>query len=130
MRGAGRTAFRLDIINGRLAGLRRGRKASAAHRRQRHSCQFFPAISWIRGFHCAISCWICAAYCSGVVLTVSAPDLRMASFTSGSSAILIKTSDNLRMIGPGVFDGAMTRSEEHTSELQSPVHLVCRLLLE
>src|SRR5690348_17395555 len=25
---------------------------------------------------------------------------------------------------------AMPRSEEHTSELQSPVHLVCRLLLE
>src|SRR5438876_8903982 len=24
----------------------------------------------------------------------------------------------------------MKRSEEHTSELQSPVHLVCRLLLE
>src|SRR5690348_17678529 len=26
--------------------------------------------------------------------------------------------------------GAVPRSEEHTSELQSPVHLVCRLLLE
>src|SRR5690348_18117876 len=26
--------------------------------------------------------------------------------------------------------GSPTRSEEHTSELQSPVHLVCRLLLE
>src|SRR5438876_2362296 len=26
--------------------------------------------------------------------------------------------------------GAPRRSEEHTSELQSPVHLVCRLLLE
>src|SRR5438876_6440638 len=25
---------------------------------------------------------------------------------------------------------ALLRSEEHTSELQSPVHLVCRLLLE
>src|SRR5690348_17959838 len=25
---------------------------------------------------------------------------------------------------------ALRRSEEHTSELQSPVHLVCRLLLE
>src|SRR5690348_18302602 len=25
---------------------------------------------------------------------------------------------------------SITRSEEHTSELQSPVHLVCRLLLE
>src|SRR5690348_18313557 len=27
-------------------------------------------------------------------------------------------------------DNAGRRSEEHTSELQSPVHLVCRLLLE
>src|SRR5438876_10465171 len=26
--------------------------------------------------------------------------------------------------------GVTARSEEHTSELQSPVHLVCRLLLE
>src|SRR5438876_2056439 len=26
--------------------------------------------------------------------------------------------------------GLVVRSEEHTSELQSPVHLVCRLLLE
>src|SRR5438876_6765185 len=26
--------------------------------------------------------------------------------------------------------GEQVRSEEHTSELQSPVHLVCRLLLE
>src|SRR5690348_17467758 len=26
--------------------------------------------------------------------------------------------------------GGAVRSEEHTSELQSPVHLVCRLLLE
>src|SRR5690348_17920534 len=29
-----------------------------------------------------------------------------------------------------VFAGCRWRSEEHTSELQSPVHLVCRLLLE
>src|SRR5690348_18052994 len=29
-----------------------------------------------------------------------------------------------------MFDRALRRSEEHTSELQSPVHLVCRLLLE
>src|SRR5690348_13129944 len=28
------------------------------------------------------------------------------------------------------LDQRLTRSEEHTSELQSPVHLVCRLLLE
>src|SRR5437764_11141162 len=31
----------------------------------------------------------------------------------------------------GIATGAgMTRSEEHTSELQSPMYLVCRLLLE
>src|SRR4051794_41692076 len=33
-----------------------------------------------------------------------------------------------RLSRPG--DQAALRSEEHTSELQSPVHLVCRLLLE
>src|SRR5438876_7899811 len=31
---------------------------------------------------------------------------------------------------PLVDDRDVVRSEEHTSELQSPVHLVCRLLLE
>src|SRR2546422_6014070 len=30
----------------------------------------------------------------------------------------------------GVLQGASARSEEHTSELQSRLHLVCRLLLE
>src|SRR5258708_27033817 len=29
-----------------------------------------------------------------------------------------------------LFEGKNRRSEEHTSELQSPDHLVCRLLLE
>src|SRR2546429_6692297 len=39
-----------------------------------------------------------------------------------------------RDAGPGTVDledsGADDRSEEHTSELQSRLHLVCRLLLE
>src|SRR2546422_3089252 len=30
----------------------------------------------------------------------------------------------------GSFEGSLNRSEEHTSELQSRLHLVCRLLLE
>src|SRR5690348_17687175 len=30
----------------------------------------------------------------------------------------------------GIAPAGVDRSEEHTSELQSPVHLVCRLLLE
>src|SRR5690348_17508827 len=37
-------------------------------------------------------------------------------------------------VGTGKYDlvnlDSLARSEEHTSELQSPVHLVCRLLLE
>src|SRR2546422_3219193 len=38
------------------------------------------------------------------------------------------TSDGLRR--DGVVVQVETRSEEHTSELQSRLHLVCRLLLE
>src|SRR5437762_7827031 len=33
-------------------------------------------------------------------------------------------------VGPQIADAARGRSEEHTSELQSPMYLVCRLLLE
>src|SRR5690348_17870494 len=35
-----------------------------------------------------------------------------------------------RRLAPRLFAEWGERSEEHTSELQSPVHLVCRLLLE
>src|SRR5690348_18389350 len=45
--------------------------------------------------------------------------------------------ENLRRVRPLLHRGReepercrQIRSEEHTSELQSPVHLVCRLLLE
>src|SRR5438876_7804406 len=34
------------------------------------------------------------------------------------------------IVAAPTFTGVFNRSEEHTSELQSPVHLVCRLLLE
>src|SRR5256885_8840304 len=36
----------------------------------------------------------------------------------------------LYMFSQSTSDGRLTRSEEHTSELQSPCNLVCRLLLE
>src|SRR5258708_19015653 len=35
-----------------------------------------------------------------------------------------------RRCGAGAGHASVLRSEEHTSELQSPDHLVCRLLLE
>src|SRR5690348_18024468 len=37
---------------------------------------------------------------------------------------------NERGQGNGHHERSLARSEEHTSELQSPVHIVCRLLLE
>src|SRR5258708_18197051 len=44
-------------------------------------------------------------------------------------AVLEAIGHGLRCVEDGDTD-AIDRSEEHTSELQSPDHLVCRLLLE
>src|SRR5713226_5080773 len=45
--------------------------------------------------------------------------------------VLTFLPDRLQILFPirPLTDGVDSRSEEHTSELQSPVHLVCRLLL-
>src|SRR5690348_17976300 len=45
------------------------------------------------------------------------------------SASLLVEARLLQGVG-GAMISPSVRSEEHTSELQSPVHLVCRLLLE
>src|ERR1035438_7119700 len=47
----------------------------------------------------------------------------------GGRLELIPPRVEVRVIG-GPYYGAVLRSEEHTSELQSLRHLVCRLLLE
>src|SRR6266581_9591228 len=44
--------------------------------------------------------------------------------------IYLRTAVSVDAGGWAHFDWVRMRSEEHTSELQSPVHLVCRLLLE
>src|SRR5438094_1055706 len=54
-------------------------------------------------------------------MTRSAPPC--SSFAPASSSTLWLTSSS-------VTGGYLLRSEEHTSELQSPYDLVCRLLLE
>src|SRR5690348_17370537 len=43
---------------------------------------------------------------------------------------LVDRPRSSRVNVPQCLAVAFVRSEEHTSELQSPVHLVCRLLLE
>src|SRR5690348_17526315 len=50
--------------------------------------------------------------------------LKLTSFMS----VLVRPKT--RLLPVAVIEISSGRSEEHTSELQSPVHLVCRLLLE
>src|SRR5690242_21071863 len=51
-------------------------------------------------------------------------------FASGSAGIFaVDLEGHVRSI-PGDVEAVRSRSEEHTSELQSHVNLVCRLLLE
>src|SRR5687767_15547732 len=50
-----------------------------------------------------------------------------AAVTSGSFSF--QANDSFFVCNPGVLAGNTTRSEEHTSELQSLAYLVCRLLL-
>src|SRR5258708_25628916 len=52
---------------------------------------------------------------------------------SNGKALVEESAQVKKVIGPisaGNTARAVLRSEEHTSELQSPDHLVCRLLLE
>src|SRR5256885_15718207 len=52
-------------------------------------------------------------------------DPQTGQWSSAGSTINTLTDPATAEMGPGVL-----RSEEHTSELQSPCNLVCRLLLE
>src|SRR5690348_17732879 len=53
--------------------------------------------------------------------------------SKGNKKIVLNLADVNYIDSSGIGElvsAFTTRSEEHTSELQSPVHLVCRLLLE
>src|SRR5258708_17502190 len=75
-----------------------------------------------------------------VVLTSSKEEKDMvASYKLGVNAYVVKPVDFHEFVNAikelGAFwavinERPKSRSEEHTSELQSPDHLVCRLLLE
>src|SRR5438552_12570297 len=59
-----------------------------------------------------------------------ARDILLAELTGAHVHIAhLSTAGAVRLVRDGKARG-VRRSEEHTSELQSPDHLVCRLLLE
>src|SRR2546430_13041970 len=58
-------------------------------------------------------------------------DIGVAFQISDDSLDFVADQDRLgKAIGADLREGKRTRSEEHTSELQSQSNLVCRLLLE
>src|SRR5690348_408097 len=61
---------------------------------------------------------------------VSPNDIIYNTVSLGATSVSLFGATGPNNVNP-ILDGAFSiRSEEHTSELQSPVHLVCRLLLE
>src|SRR5437763_5887701 len=61
-------------------------------------------------------------------ITIDDPKAFTRPFTIKSQRLLAADTDLLEDVCENESDSA--RSEEHTSELQSPMYLVCRLLLE
>src|SRR5438876_10579582 len=58
------------------------------------------------------------------------PTRRSSDLARNLSATATRLLNGKVLVTGGSGDNTAERSEEHTSELQSPVHLVCRLLLE
>src|SRR5687768_18362058 len=58
-----------------------------------------------------------------------APLLLAKSFTKEEAKAILKAAEEIRSLEKAEISVDL-RSEEHTSELQSRLHLVCRLLLE
>src|SRR5205807_4670924 len=72
-------------------------------------------------------------------LTIMSPKIRAGTVMLPDSRTEARTCDSIpssrsvavmRKISPVESSNKLLRSEEHTSELQSPCNLVCRLLLE
>src|SRR5207244_8530235 len=76
-----------------------------------------------------------AAWLAAISAHVNDEDALLAGISGGRSRIEPGDTADLVLVDAGSLGDARTRSavsrsEEHTSELQSPDHLVCRLLLE
>src|SRR5205814_10282815 len=70
----------------------------------------------------------------GMVIIGGEGALLIGALAATGAALMMQSAPplvvQLAMVGAGMAGGGLWRSEEHTSELQSLRHLVCRLLLE
>ena len=76
---------------------------------------------------------VIALACLGVTLLIGVPAAYVLARTGGRVSRIIEETIVLPVAVPGLAIALALiifyRSEEHTSELQSPMYLVCRLLL-
>ena len=91
------------------------------------------AIFWCSfGIVTALGTWL-PAKVSGVLVIIMClpPIFKKVKVGKTNAPEKAHTEAQFKKIGMKIFVPAfLNRSEEHTSELQSPDHLVCRLLLE
>src|SRR5205809_3835442 len=91
----------------------------------------------VGGQQCAVSCSHAVAtppHSVGAPLFVAGTPIPIVGL-HGRHADICRSEAGIETLGPvevvlRLVDATATRSEEHTSELQSRLHLVCRLLLE
>src|SRR5262245_52278557 len=103
---------------------RQGRVASVS---QQEFPQIFPRAGWVE--HNPEDIWSSQLYCAREALSKAgarAEDVAAIGITNQRETTVIWD----RASGQPVHNAIVWRSEEHTSELQSLRHLVCRLLLE
>src|SRR5260370_22934835 len=62
--------------------------------------------------------------------TLFRSDRKLQRFRSGQDVAEVKGANEFVLVDPFLALDDLQRSEEHTSELQSHLNLVCRLLLE
>src|SRR5256885_11729161 len=95
-----------------------------------HFCSFFffndPATTEIYTLSLHDALPICTGLIEGAITDGYLPST--ADTSNAWVQLFMKIHDQYDKSAP--FDGNVERSEEHTSELQSPCNLVCRLLLE
>src|SRR5260370_16126908 len=86
----------------------------------------FPYTTLFRSKFCAT--------CSVMIPTPWARRWRLQEITAHENgidpAVHQRRGRGFRGVAPGAYENRGPRSEEHTSELQSHLNLVCRLLLE
>src|SRR3989454_1824147 len=95
----------------------------------RHDATDYTPLERVgRAVYIREGCWYCH---SQYVRPVAGEELRWGPVSeAGEYAFDLPHMLSTRRIGPDLTRVGLKRSEEHTSELQSPCNLVCRLLLE